>query len=514
MPSGTLELLSVDTASHGMSRPHVYMLAPAHLVAGLAALLGAQNILVLRFLGMASPILFAGAALALFVLCGCLLRLTPKLQDRIPLCRLGLCVGLAAIVMLFGGEGRFFYANEDWQVRDAVLHDMVRWPWPFAYTGFATPQILRAPIGMYLLPALAGKLGGQVASDLTLLAQNSLVLGSILALGSCFYDSARQRLIASVVVLLFSGMDTVGALLLRPNFLLPVTNGIDSWARIQFSSHLTQAFWVPQHAIAGWLGGLLYMLWRSRKLPLASYLAMLPLIALWSPLGLMGAMPFGALAGLETIWRKQLRYADIALPALALVLSFASLAYMRSDTGRVGAMLFPIKTEIYLIVELTEVVFLLPAIMLMTRGGRFGIATLAVAVGFLLLCPFLVIGHNFDFMMRASIPSLAILSVLAADVVVYRSASFLGRVLIAELAIGAMTPAREVARAVVFQASPAPSACDVSQSWDVTFAEYGKDTYYAGLSTLPRPIRPVSTALAPPTKSPTCWSRAWREDRF
>jgi hypothetical protein len=490
------------------------MLSPTHLVAGLAVMLGVQNILVLRFLGMTSPILFAGAALVLFALCAGLLRLPSKLRDRIPLSRLGLCIGVAAIVMLLGGEGRFFYANEDWQVRDAVLHDMVRWPWPFAYTGFATPQILRAPVGMYLLPALAGKLGGQAASDLTLLAQNSVVLGTILALGSCFYASARQRLIASVVVLLFSGMDTLGALLLRPHFLLPLTNGIDAWARIQFSSHLTQAFWVPQHAIAGWLGGLLYMLWRSQKLPLASYLAMLPLIALWSPLGLMGAMPFAVLAGVETIWRKQLRYADIALPALALALSLASLAYMRSDTGRVGAMLFPIRTEVYLIVELTEVVFLLPAIMLMTRGGRFGIATPVVASVFLLLCPFFVIGHNFDFMMRASIPSLAILSVLAADVVVYHPASFLGRVLIAELAIGVMTPAREVARAVVYKSSPAPVACDVSQSWDVSFPDYGKDTYYAGISTLPALIRPDGITSAPPTKSRACWPRAWRVDRF
>ena len=38
--------------------------------------------------------------------------------------RIATCFAIGFILLLLGREGRLFYANVDWQVRDAILRDM------------------------------------------------------------------------------------------------------------------------------------------------------------------------------------------------------------------------------------------------------------------------------------------------------------------------------------------------------------------------------------------------------
>src|SRR6185312_15969430 len=65
-------------------------------------------------------------------------------------------VGCAWTVL--GGTGHFVYANTDWYVRDAVLHDLVVSPWPVGYGLFdGKESLLRAPLGFYMPAALVGK---------------------------------------------------------------------------------------------------------------------------------------------------------------------------------------------------------------------------------------------------------------------------------------------------------------------------------------------------------------------
>ncbi|MET0365933.1 MAG: hypothetical protein ABW169_14915, partial [Sphingobium sp.] len=65
---------------------------------------------------------------------------------------LAICFAAAAVLLLLGGEGRLFYATDDWQIRDAVLADMAKHGWPFDYWLDGQAQMLRAPVGMYLFP--------------------------------------------------------------------------------------------------------------------------------------------------------------------------------------------------------------------------------------------------------------------------------------------------------------------------------------------------------------------------
>jgi hypothetical protein len=484
----------------------------AHLLTALVAMLALDNILLLAFLGVGAA-MTAVVALAALAMIALVHRFGEADDARIPVVRWLACLAVAIVLLLLGGEGRIFYANLDWIVRDAVLDDMIRWPWPFAYAGHGAPLVLRAPLGMYLLPALAGKLAGQGGADATLLVQNGLLLSILLALGSTLFSTARARRIALVVVIAFSGMDTIGQLVTDPAGLLPLDAHISAWMEIQYSAQLTQLFWVPQHALCGWFGAVLFLLWRDDRIALGSFLGVVPLLLIWSPLGAMGTMPFAALAAIETMVRGRLTVRDIVIPLLALAVAILPALYLQAAAGRVGVHLEGLPPGRYLFFEMIEVLPLLLSVWMASRFSRFGMATGLLVSACLLLFPFIVVGTGVDFVMRASIPALAILSVMVADLLSRPLPPRLRAGLVTILAIGALTPARELYRAVLLDSVPTP-ACDLWTVADRVWPQYGKDTYFASEAALPSILRPASPHIVAPLHAPLCWPSPWARPRF
>jgi hypothetical protein len=299
---------------------------------------------------------------------------------------------------------------------------MVLHSWPYAYSGRGVLELLRAPIGMYLAPALVGKLGGPSVAEVALLIQNSAFLGIVLALGSLLVQAARARLILLVVVVAFSGMDFLGQLSLDAPPALDLTYHLENWAGIQLSSHITLAFWVPQHALAGWTGALLFLLWCKGRVPLVAFLVPLPLLALWSPLALMGLAPFAAVAGVTMLVRRRLVVRDFALPTLATAVALPALVYLQAASDSVGFRLYPIGASNWFYFQLFETIPLILGTALLLRG-RSQALLLAVTAGWLALVPFIQVGPSVDFMMRASIPALAVLAVLVAEAITSRPAA-------------------------------------------------------------------------------------------
>jgi hypothetical protein len=279
---------------------------------------------------------------------------------------------------------------------------------------------------------------------------------------------------------------------------------------LQYSATITQAFWVPQHALAGWIGALGYMLWRTDRLPLCLYLAVLPLTALWSPLGLMGAMPFALLAGVRTIMAGRLGARDILLPALSSLLVVPSLLYMVAAGDAVGLRLQPLPPTQWLTFQAIETLPYLIPLFLARTALRLGRDTLWIIALWLAFIPIVQIGWSIDFMMRASATALALLAVMVAD---HLAATPDKRVwLIAVLAIGSLTGAKEIRRALVHP--PAPEVrCSVAQAWDQSFSDFPKGTYLAPLRDMPAPVRPESPALVPTTPLPRCWDGDWYRPR-
>ena len=184
----------------------------------------------------------------------------PTDASRFPISRLHLTVAclVGCLWTVFGGIGHFFFANTDWHIRDSVLHDLVVSPWPVGYGVFDGAQsLLRAPLGYYLPAALVGKSLGlwmaHLAMGLWTAAGAALFLTQVL---SPTPSRTGVALAVAAIIVFFSGFDVLGQIISNPRFLYlwNITQHIEWWAgAYQYSSMTTQLFWVPNHALGGWL---------------------------------------------------------------------------------------------------------------------------------------------------------------------------------------------------------------------------------------------------------------------
>ncbi len=467
----------------------------------LLAWFGGGQLLLWRFLDSGPGWAYVPGGLLVAGLCAFTIRATRN-GGFISLRTLLTCFIAASILLVLSGEGRFFYANVDWQVRFAVLRDMGVNPWPFVYTSRPEPDLLRAPIGMFLVPALVFKMLGARAADIALLVQNTTLFTLLLALASQLFADTRSRLIALAIFIIFSGMDAIGDLLMQGM----LTGHLEDWAEIEYSSTVTLLFWVPQHAIAGWVGAVGYLLWREGRVPLAPWLAVLPMTALWSPLGLMGAMPFVALAGLKTMLVRAIRLRDILMPAASLLLCVPSLIYLGSASHEVGLHFQPIPFVQWLLFQTFETLPYLIPLAIIGPAVRFGRDTLWLIFAWLMLIPFIQIGWSIDFMMRGSITALALIAAMVSDHVAQGGTK--RRWFLIVLAVGSVTGLAEIRRALLYPTAP-EVRCTFSKAWDQTFAAFPKGSYLAPLHEVPAIIRPAHPARASAIEPARCWDGAW-----
>jgi hypothetical protein len=475
------------------------------LVVGLFSWFILNQFLLLLFLGIGNISLWgAGGLLA----CGLLFLVHRAKMDlgAIPLSRLLLLFAFALSLYMLGGEGRFFYANIDWQVRDAVLRDMTINAWPFVYLADGRPpELLRAAIGFFLVPSLAAKAYGERAGEIALLLQNALLLTALLGLGSTLFGDFRQRAIALFVVTLFSGADFVMELIVSGRLDNHLEFGVPI---LQYSSHITQAFWVPQHAFAGWVGALMVLLSHRKMIPLWILLAMVPLTALWSPLPLIGIMPFIAYLAIDFLRNRQLTISDFTLPVLSVLLVLPAFIYLSAAPDVVGFNLAAVPAAVWFLFILVECTLWLFPLLAWRRGPYFGLLVVATVV--LLALPFMRVGWSIDLMMRGSIPALAILSVAAADAIANRELLLERRLwLIGALALGSVTGSHEISRALTEPTSPRGS-CSFYGAWDVSFKNYPKGSHLAPLDRVPASIRPNNPQRVRVNDPAPCWKGEWR----
>jgi hypothetical protein len=382
--------------------------------------------------------------------------------------QISVAVTVACAWSILGGADHIFFANADWHVRDAVLHDLVVSRWPVGY-GLVEglESLLRAPLAYYLPAAVVGKLAGLSAAH-TFMGLWTALGASLFLLQVLSLTPSRLGVALAVcgIVVSFSGLDIVGSLLNDgPRFRSDwnITTHLEWWAgRYQYSSMTTQLFWVPNHALGGWLLiGLLY-----RTADNAAFDTVLPMcvvaLALWSPLTAVGILPFVG-------WRlvraaMDGRLWNLLRPAVwvpACLVGFIIGGYLVLDAGRVPKGLSMAGHARDMALDLLQHVqfFVLEA-------GFVGAAILWIrrspdvwiAVATLALLPLVYLGGGNDFVMRASIPSLAVLAISACLVLfdaapadrTLRKTLVLGALLV----VGAMTPVAEFARAVILPAWP------------------------------------------------------------
>lgn len=482
------------------------------LAATLLALAATGNLLLPAFLGL-SPVFDAMLVLVGVAAIGWAVVHGAETTERIAGKTIAACLAIACALLLFGGEGRLLSASTDWRVRDAVLADLGGHAWPFHYAMPGGPSMLRAPLGMYLLPALAGG-GGQRALDVALLVQNVLMLGLMLALASSLFAPGRARRIALATLVLFSGFDVVGTLAMRwAGHPAPFFH-MENWAPAsQYTALFTQMSWAPQHAIAGWACALFYLLWQQRKLPIGCLAAVVPLFAFWSPLAAAGALPFALLAALRG-WRS-IRLRDIGTGLVAVLIILPALIYQHAGSASVASGRNPIEPGIYALAVAIEVLPLaLPALLL--RGpSRFGRGTLLLALAMLLLAPLWRIGLWKDFQMRITIVPLIVTAAAFADLLVRAKEAGDRRVaalLATILAVGSLTVVSELFPEVTMRAAP-PPRCSLIGVWYRQPADIRTgppNTYVTPVRAMPPIMQTPAKAVIDPARDPReCWSRPW-----
>jgi hypothetical protein len=370
---------------------------------------------------------------------------------------------------IFGGTGHFLFANPDWHIRDAVLHDLVSSPWPVGYgvlDGHET--LLRAPIAYYLPAAIIGKLAGLRVAHLAMALWTAI--GATIFLLQVLSLTPSRAAIAGIVVavvVFFSGFDIIGCLLnyggrFRANW--NIAMHLEWWAGdYQYSSMTTQLFWVPNHALGGWLTiGLLLRDGRGTALEL-----MLPIIVvaatLWSPLTALGVVPF-VLWKVGASWALQRTpsFLNPKLWAPSLIVGLVVAAYLILDAHGIPKGL---TLNAQAAVGTTNNL-LRQAQFFMLEAGFIGFAILAIrpssqvvlALFILALLPLAYFGPGNDLVMRASIPSLAVLAIGSCLALCQKSLngsmSKKKWLLACLLIIGAVTPVQEFARATVLPAWP------------------------------------------------------------
>ncbi len=362
----------------------------------------------------------------------------------------GICA-LSLAWTAISGVGHFFYANTDWIIRDAVLHDLTNAGWPPSYVDQdGASLILRAPVGYYLPSAVIGRLWGLEAGNNALYLWTAIGFALFLAAACRQFETGTQRATCVLLLVLFGGMDILG-FTLRTGRAPFLGENVEWWLQIiQYPSNTYLMAWVPNHALPAWLGiTLILRFWG--QLPLARITPLLAAaIPLWSPLAAIGLFPFFLFA---LAWRRDYRILfsphsglPFLLPALAIA------AYVSMDAGTVmhgwfiGS--FPSASEFllfYLAFCLLEFGIL---VLVLSRLTTFTIPT-RIAVTVLCLLPIYVYGPYNDMAMRASIPALAILALACVEPLTRQDRSARQTVLLCVLAIGMLGSLQEPMRGLI-----------------------------------------------------------------
>jgi hypothetical protein len=398
---------------------------------------------------------------------------------KIDMAVLLVCLAAGFALVILGGQGHYFYATPDWWIRDAVLFDLITTSWPVSYATDAGVSLLRAPLGLYLAPALIGKIAGISAGFAALVAQDTLITGLILY-GLIRQEAGAARWIVLAIFVGFSGVDVIPWLisLLRGN---NIGMFLEGWANgFAYLSHAAQFFWAPHHSIAGWGFVAGFLAWRRGLMEAPALAALFALTLFWSPLSAMGAFPFLAWVCLDYVWKRRavlfgalLR--DIWAPALCGLAALPVFFFMTRDAGSVERKWIFTEPGFWWRYLATLAVEVAPYVIfiLMERRARKEAwpddrskPAFALVIVLLLLFPLYSINFTNDFTMRASIPALALLSIQFGHEFARLIADGFTRQkwIVFVLMLSAMTPFVEVLRGIHLGVSPLPR-CNYLDAW-------------------------------------------------
>ncbi len=368
---------------------------------------------------------------------------------------LGLLAVLALIWVVLSGCGGWAHQNSDYFKHNGVLGDLIHRTWPVSYTpaeNASAPGSLIYYVGYYLPAAAVGKWLGHPAG------QNFMVFWTWLGvtLSLCAFStvtssdrSTRRQLLSGLFFIVASGADAVGTYLASGAF--PALGvHIEWWSGIgEYASNTTSLYWVPQHALAGWLAASVAFADEDDS---RSFVCMLEVVAgtlLWSPFVTLGLLPFVLARWLRL--RKKLDF-KIALEGVLLA-GWGAIVAVFLLAGRSKVPMHWVFTQGsyswlrllgFYVLEFGALAFVIHSCPEVRRRPYWCFITTLVGLA---IWPLVTLGARSDLTMRSSIPALFCFWVFVARALFSVNMPHLERRVLEWLVLaGSITALSEIAR--------------------------------------------------------------------
>ncbi len=404
---------------------------------------------------------------------------------------------ITVILCIFAGHGKFFYQSDDYIIRNAVFRDLVTKNWPVYYSN--NSMALTYYIGQWIVPACIGKIFLFLNPETAFMKANlSLLLWNALGVTICLLwlikiikpNTKGDWFLCVFAFLFFSGLDLIGMLIIQTYPVCIVRQHIEWWGIFfQFSSMITQLFWVFNQCIVPWIVTLMVL--EEKKVN--NYIVLILFAVPYGPIPCVGLALILAFKGIEllinSIKNKEIKQFIKNVFSLQNILTFFTilpvyfLYYTANSSvqgGAEGSIIYVIDglfTPTRIIIELLFwfVEVGIYGIFLYKKHKK-DILYYLVFIS-LLIIPFFGIGYEFDFSMRASIPCLVVIDVWVVELLIEltKKESFKNNTLTAILLlivfwIGTFTPLFEFYRGINY----AVNHYDINESADPIVTLEGK----------------------------------------
>ncbi len=205
------------------------------------------------------------------------------------------CLLPVIIMVCVSGVGGWGDQDDDWHKHNAILRDLSFSSWPVKYDTAEGPLLLVYYTAYYLPAAIIGRMFNLQSAHTVLFLWT--IVGAGLSILWVLILSRSHPVWCGLIFVLFSGMDVVGAAIVNRLHL----DHIEVWGKFwQYSSNAALFFWVPQHALPGWLLTALVVDDAQAHRLHQTGVEYLALSLLWTPFVTIGLLPL-----IISIWIRE-----------------------------------------------------------------------------------------------------------------------------------------------------------------------------------------------------------------
>lgn len=369
--------------------------------------------------------------------------------------------------LLLSGIGGYAFQNWDHNWRNVILRDLMNFDWPVYY---AQPEsgpvkMLVYYVGFWLPSALVAKFTNWQIANFAIFVWT--LLGLLLVTHQLGNYLKTSPLKSTLLLILFSGLDVLGTLFFAKDYptLLPPITHLETWAgSLQYSSFTTQLFWVFNQAVPAWL--VISVIARSREAatkqsPTSKEIASGEeqerprndmLILLWSlcfffaPLAAVGLLPYVLIELVkQTDFKSPFKHLHWEQILAASIIFLLSTFYFLSNTaaGSRGFQSLPFTDFLAFFLLEGGILWLILA------PSKFRDPRWIVTGILLAFIPFIQLGSDRDFVMRASIAPLFYLMLMTGEIIFNKSTPRLILITVyCLLVLGSFTPLYEINRSL------------------------------------------------------------------